>query len=278
MKKIKGIVTLAILFVMGGCSLNEPATFDGADASFMFEENLSASKEDAGVLKLPVVLAGVPGAPSASVKVSVVNDNNSTAIEGVDFTIVNKELSFKEGYGVDTVRINIINNDKFEGDKMFVITLEQPQNAKLGTQKKVLVTIVDDEHPLASILGTFAAADYKLADGAIDGDKYAVSVSAVPGSITQVQISNFWGGGKTILANVDLAQKKISILPGQVIYVHKTYGDCKAVAIDLDAGAYVPTSPIEGTISDTEITFGAWGAKVAVGAFENYAKTVLEKQ
>ena len=167
---------------------------------------------------------------------------------------------------------------------MFQISLTS-DNIALGSNVSVYVTIVDNEHPLAIVLGSYLGADFDL-DGVQDGGNYPVSISSIPGSISQVSILNFWGGGDfSIIADVDPDAQTISILPGQVIYIDEIYGygECKAVRIDLEEMAYDFTNPISGSFdAEGNIEFEAWAAVVQVGdQFGHFAlmsKTTLTKQ
>lgn len=267
------------MIVMASCSLNEPQMFLEKDTSVMFDKKSSTSVgEKSGTLKIPVVLAGIPGSGNATASIEVVTGDDYKAIEGEDFVIENKTLSYPQGYGIDTVTITIKDNSVFEGDKTFKLKLSST-DVKVGSYGEVVLTIVDDEHPLALVLGNYLGADFKLSDGSQEGGDYDASISSISGSLTQVSINNFWGGGETVIAEVDLETKTIKMLPGQIIYVDGTYGNCKAIAIDLDAGAYDPTAPIIGTIdSSGNIVWAAWAARVSVGTFGNYIKTVFTKK
>lgn len=282
MKKILFLI-LSSVFIFSACSRNEPEVFNVDDSNVAFDTRFVARfDETKGIVKVPVILAGVSGGSEVTVTflVDTVGLENP-AEENVDFEILNRSITFTEGYGIDSVSIKVIDNDVFSGDKSFYLKIESvTPTLKENVAISKLVTIIDDEHPLASIFGTYEAADYKLADGTVDGGYYNVSFSAVPGRTDQVQISNLWDGGYTIIADVNLDENIISILKGQIVYVHSSYGNVLAVAIDLDAGTYDTEAPITGVISNGgTITLSAWSPRVIdVGSFANYSKTEMIKQ
>jgi len=279
MKNIHYILLLVVMIITASCSLNEPQMFSEKDSSVMFDKKSSTSiGEKNGTFKIPVVLAGIPGSGNVTASIEVVPGNDYKAIEGKDFVIENKNLSFPQGYGVDTVKITIKDNSVFEGDKTFKLKLSSA-NVKVGSYSEVVVTIADDEHPLALVIGDYSGADFKLKDGSQDGGNYDASINSISGSLTQVSIYNFWGGGETVIAEVNLEAKTIAMLPGQIIYIDSTNGNCYARYIDASAGKYDKTSPIVGTIDDKgNIVWGAWGAQVSAGFYGTYKKTTFTKK
>ena len=98
-------------------------------------------------------------------------------------------LSFDKENVSQKIIIKPIDNGTFDGDKSFTITLKNVQGADLGTSKSCDITIVDDEHPLAFILGPKTASGESLCDGPED---WAVNVLKDPeGDVTKVFINNF---------------------------------------------------------------------------------------
>lgn len=278
MKKIFGLLLLGILLVLSSCEENEADYFNRSNTSVMFDSKAATTiGEKGGTYALPIVLAGLPGGESVEVKVEI-DVANSSAKEGVDFILKNKSLKFTDGFGIQNLEFDILDNELYTGDKSFVVKISDVNGALKGALTEVVVYIVDDEHPLAIVLGNYTAGDYLLEDNSLDGSNYSVAISSIPGSETKVTISNFWGGGKDIVAEVDLEAGTVTILPGQTIYVHSTYGNVIAVYVDSQAGSWNASDPILGTITETGIQFNAWGAKVPAGFFGVYAATILEKQ
>jgi len=206
---------------------------------------------------------------------------NNPAIEGEDFTLVNSTntITFDKYYGTDTIFIQPIDNDIYDKDKKVKIVLGTPTNGYELTNTSVYtLTISDNEHPLALIIGTYTEKDYLYSDGTLEATYTdAITIGPHPDDETKVIINNFWdGGGYDIEADVDLSTNSMVILPGQIIYVSGTYGDCKMVRIA--GGAYDNANGINCTIdANGNIETESWAALVSAGAFGNYERSVLTK-
>jgi len=148
----------ATMLSLASCNINEYPSFDDGDAFLAFTSSTAAVGEEAGSLEIPVLLTSKSGL-SATAEIEVVADETGTgAIEGTHFTIENKTLTFSGLEGAtQKIKINIIDNDVFGGNKSFTIRLKDGGSIKLGAAKTCKVTIQDDEHPLAFILGTYGA-------------------------------------------------------------------------------------------------------------------------
>ncbi len=169
---------LSLLILFTGCELNEPDAFKTADTNVAFDANFSARfSETDGRVGIPVVLAGVPGGVKVKVTIASSTDGltGTTAIEGTDYTIENKTIEFNNGFGIDSVYVNIIDNDEFTGNKTFNLVLESisPDNLKKNVASSITVTIIDDEHPWAALIGTYTISAKSLFDGS------ALSIPAV---------------------------------------------------------------------------------------------------
>ena len=128
---------------------------------------------------------------SATAEIEVVADETGTgAVEGTHFTIENKTLSFSGLDGaIQKIKINVIDNDVFGGNKSFTIRLKEDGSVNLGAAKTCKVTIQDDEHPLAFILGTYGASadSYFSSRGHFDWD---ITISRDESDITKVWIGD----------------------------------------------------------------------------------------
>lgn len=69
-------------------------------------------------------MAGIPGSGKVTVTLAVSTEGDTNpAIEGEDFTIDNKEITFEEGYGTQNIVIRPIDNNVFTGKKTFTLTI-----------------------------------------------------------------------------------------------------------------------------------------------------------
>lgn len=189
MKLTYGLMAASML-TLASCNLNDYPEFDDADAFLAFTSSTASIGEESGTLEIPVLLTSKSGM-TATAEIEVVADEEGTgAIEGTDFTIENKSLSFSGLEGAtQLIKINIVDNDVFGGNKTFTIRLKEGGNVKLGAAKTCKVTIQDNEHPLAFILGTYGASadSYFSSRGHFDWD---VTISRDDNDINKVWIGN----------------------------------------------------------------------------------------
>ena len=122
----------ASMLMLASCNLNDYPEFDDADAFLAFTSSTASIGEESGTLEIPVLLTSKSGM-TATAEIEVVADEEGTgAIEGTDFTIENKSLSFSGLEGAtQLLKINIV--DKFS--KLFtgadsVLIFDAP-NAKV---------------------------------------------------------------------------------------------------------------------------------------------------
>ena len=180
----------ATMLSLASCNINEYPSFDDGDAFLAFTSSTAAVGEEAGSLEIPVLLTSKSGL-SATAEIEVVADETGTgAIEGTHFTIENKTLTFSGLEGAtQKIKINVIDNDVFGGNKSFTIRLKEGGSVKLGAAKTCKVTIQDDEHPLAFILGTYGASadSYFSSRGHFDWD---ITISRDETDINKVWIGD----------------------------------------------------------------------------------------
>lgn len=152
-----GLMAASVL-ALASCNLNEYPEFDDADAFVAIQQTSASVSENGDVVEIPVLLTSLSGL-SGSVDFTITPAETAGAQEGVHYTILNdsKTLTFTKEAPSQTIRIQPIDNDTFGGDTKFTITLSNPQGVKLGAIKSCLITVEDDEHPLAFILGTMNA-------------------------------------------------------------------------------------------------------------------------
>ena len=152
MKKLTYLIlAVGLLLTFAACDDNEPQSFRAADSNASFPTTTASVDENATEpLQIPLALAGVKGSGKVTVTLTASSEGESSpAIEGTDFVIENKEIVFEDGCGVQNVIV-------FTGKKTFKIIISATSPKLLESeQNSVLVTIVDDEHPWAAIIGTY---------------------------------------------------------------------------------------------------------------------------
>jgi hypothetical protein len=282
MKNLKNILIMILPLLLFAC---EESTMPLFDAKYTFvsiqDGSYSIFKSSKKILNIPVVIAGIKGT-DVTVTFAVEETGENPAKEGIDYEVVNvdKKVTVSGGAGTAYILIKSLNNAEAVGDKTFKIKLvSNSANFYIAEDANAVeAKIIDSNHPLAFLVGEYEENDYLLGKTTVEGP-YTVSIDIVSGSMNMVTITNFWGYENVIKAKVDLDAKTIQILAGQIIFVHETYGDVKAVAItDVNTLEIDESASIKGTwTQDGTITFGAWVGKAGDAYSDPYEKSVLTK-
>ena len=151
-----GLVALATM-AFSSCS-NDLPEFNDADAFVALRATTASFVENGEGTEIEVLLTSLNGL-EGSVDFEIVPDSVTPANEGEDFTIENasKTLTFTKDAPTQSIKIKPIDNDVYTGDKRFTINLVNAKGVNLGANKSITVTVEDNEHPLAFMLGTYAA-------------------------------------------------------------------------------------------------------------------------
>lgn len=178
MNKILHIsILLMAIILMSSCGTEEKQLFNDNDAFFAFEESSSVKIEnDFRTLRIPVYLA--KSIANGEVTFTVDTDGmTNPAVEGEDFTIQNDNNTVVfDGDHYANINIKILDNEVRDGDKKFNLVLTDNNiNAAIGmannTNTVHTVTISDNEHPLAALIGfDFHALEQSIAEDS-EGNK-----------------------------------------------------------------------------------------------------------
>lgn len=249
----RAILPILSAIVLVACS-TDPVLFDESFAFVAFNKSTSQVKENGDTLLIPVDVAAIKGSPALSVTVTVLADTGATAaIEGVDYTIVSKTVSFPNGLGTGYIQVVPIDNDVFnsKGNKSFRLGLvSNSANYEFGAIQENKVTLVDDEHPLKLVLG-----DYVFAGTDAWGDPFSCTTTtqAVEGDLTQIQfpLDDLIGYGAPptdmVVASIDLTAMTFKIKTGQS-FATFGYGPCKINGYDADENELSDGEFVTGTI------------------------------
>jgi len=137
---------------------------DDEPGEFGFSKPTAACTEQDGKVSLTIVREG---GCSGEVKV-LVSTEDITAVGGADFeALQNKEIIFKHGETEQVLDIKIHEDDEYEKNETFTVSIELPGSPQNGTKyakhKECLVTIVGDEdmkeiaNEIAEMMSTMAA-------------------------------------------------------------------------------------------------------------------------
>lgn len=181
-----GLLAAAALS-LASCDVNEMPEFNDGDAYVAFTSATPKVSEAAGSIDIPVMLVSKAGL-SAGVTIEV-DAENSTAVEGKDFTIANKTLSFNKENPTQYVTINVNDDDVFTGNRVVKLKLGETK-MKLGAAKVCTLSIEDDEHPLKFILGTYQASTQSAFNGRGPWPNHTITISRDDDDINKVWVAN----------------------------------------------------------------------------------------
>ncbi len=150
-KYLSALTLGAVLFT--SCDMNKIPQFDDKDAFVAFNSGAVSVLESAGTVNIPVTLASVKGL-SASVSVEAVD---GSAKAGVNYVVETSNVTFSEGGATQNVTVKVVDVDGFTGDLKFTLKLGNTGDVNAGAENTCTVTIVDKDHPLDAILGTYKA-------------------------------------------------------------------------------------------------------------------------
>lgn len=264
MKRIKSIYGLlaAGVLLFASCNINEEPTFDNKDTFVAFTNATMSIGEDKGTLEIPVLLSSLSGM-STSVDFEIVTDG-STAVEGTHYSIEGgNTLTFTKDAPTQYIKLNIIDNDTFNGDVKVIFVLKDPQGVNLGASKQCQVTIEDNEHPLLFILGTFACKGESNFGGDLE---WNLTIEKDADDLNKVWINNLVPGGSSLKIYGTITEDKteIHIPVGQEIASSSSYPHILLLGFygpdgdeDIPNGKYITgTIATDGTITIKDL-FGS---------------------
>ena len=229
MKKFNFIygAVAAVALIFASCS-NEQPKFDDADAFVAFTKSAVSIDEIGGSVEVPVLLTSlggleeVEGVSVGTVGISV--DPSSTAVKGVHYEIEGTgNLSFTKDAPTQTIKVKILDNDKFTGDVKLVLTFNNVIGKfSEGKNNTCTITIVDDEHPLGFLLGSYACQGESNFGGTVED---VITIVKDEKDINTVWIGNMVPGGtsKQVYGIVNEDRTEIKIPVGQTIATSSSY-------------------------------------------------------
>lgn len=277
-KYILFVLIASLIFV--GCDDEDGITFSNSDAFVKFEATQASGSETGKVIKVVVQVSDVNRSEDITVDFDFnTNDIDNKAIVGDDFEVVNtsQTLTFVKGQYQDTIFIKTIDNDLYETDKAFNIVLtSNSADYKLGLANStigmtVVCTIVDDEHPLANWIGTYAVAADSYgdvasdkADGAWD-EAWTVETSSDPDDVNNLILIGIASSIIPITGVVDLNDNTITLKFGDSIGDVYGEGDMSISKGDTTGGSV--RADIIGIINnDGSLNIDLFAINLATGA------------
>ena len=183
------IVLAALAAVALASCNNDQPEFNDKDAFVSFTDTKASIDENKATLEIPVQLSSLKG-KEGSVDFEITADKTAPAVEGTNYTVANatRTLTFTKESNVQNIKLNIVDlAGTFTGDLRLNIKLKNAQGVNLGAESSFDVTIVDLDHPLAFMLGTFRASGTSLYNGA---ETWTVNIAKDDKDVNKVWITN----------------------------------------------------------------------------------------
>lgn len=218
-KSLYGILALACT-ALSSCDINEAPEFSDSDAFVAFTKSSMSVGEDQSSIEVPVMLTSFGMEAECTVTVDM---ENSTAVEGKNFTIdeSSKTLKFTKDAPTQYVKINVIDNDTFDGDVSLTLGL-MAQGLNVGANKTCKLTITDNEHPLKFILNGYLAKGTSEFNGETE---WEIELTKDESDVNKVWISNLVPEGTSlkVYGVVTSDKKELHIPVGQEIAKSSSY-------------------------------------------------------
>ena len=183
------IVLAALAAVALASCNNDQPEFNDKDAFVSFTDTKATIDENKATLEIPVQLSSLKG-KEGSVDFEITPDESAPAVEGTNYTVANasRTLTFTKESNVQNIKLNIVDlAGTFTGDLRLNIKLKNAQGVNLGAESSFDVTIVDLDHPLAFMLGTFSASGTSQYNGA---ETWTVNIAKDDKDVNKVWITN----------------------------------------------------------------------------------------
>ena len=183
------IVLAALAAVALASCNNDQPEFNDKDAFVSFTDTKASIDENKATLEIPVQLSSLKG-KEGSVDFEITADKTAPAVEGTNYTVANatRTLTFTKESNVQNIKLNIVDlAGTFTGDLRLNIKLKNAQGVNLGAESSFDVTIVDLDHPLAFMLGTFSASGTSQYNGA---ETWTVNIAKDDKDVNKVWITN----------------------------------------------------------------------------------------
>lgn len=185
MKSIYRIFAIAAaVSFAAACNPNTLPEFDDKDAFAAFDKSSYSVEETSGEITVPVTIASIDP-KSASVTYEV-DAEKTTAEEGVDYTLVDNTgvLSFKGTERSNSIKVKILDRSGvYTGDKVLVLKIKSAVGVNVGAESTCTIKILDLDHPLADVLGTYTVACNDYFKGAVS---YTMHLTKDPDDVSVV--------------------------------------------------------------------------------------------
>ena len=197
------------------CDKNENPVFNDDDAFVAFDKASASYAENVGEIKIPVTLASIQGI-ATTVSYEAVN---GTAVAGKDFELVDGSgtLTFSAEGRTQYIAVKIIDRaGEYTGDLKFSLKFKSAGSVAIGAENSCTITILDLDHPLASILNTYKASGKSYFNGDSEWERTLLKDESDPGLVWFENLVPDTKGFYGIVTMEDGAPVSIALPLGQV--------------------------------------------------------------
>lgn len=265
--------TVAALALLASCDLNKAPEFDDSMSYVSFSTPTITVSEDKGTITLPVQMATL-SAKATNVTYAVVEDDSPTAaVEGTDFTFSDASgvLAFDGEALTGGIEINILPHPGvYTGDKTFTVELTNATGMNVGADNKCIIKILDMDHPLADILGSYTV---KGTDQFAGGVEYTMNLLKDPKDVTVVwcdaicQLASSVRGRLNVYGNVSEDHNTITFPCGQDTGLDNGDGNLIFCITTYTGGKYYAND--EGEVVFTKTADGVYTSTHGMGFVDN---------
>jgi len=219
MKKIiiNSCILVVTLLLVTSCEDKYPMMWNESNIVVGLGKTALSVKENA-TGSFDVYLGGITGTEATDVTLEVsIAGYSKPAIEGTDYTLSSKSINTP--VGLTAVTVSPIDNSIFEGDKKFKIRLvSNSKNYPITLQDSIVVTIVDDEHPLKNWIGTYTVAAVSYGSPGAWDESWTVTTVPVATDVTKLSITGISGPGSgPVIATLNSTAMTIEIASAQAL-------------------------------------------------------------
>lgn len=279
MKKVLYILAACLPFAFAGCSNEKDIDLDingGKGLEFVHFESDSDAwlvTEDDESYEYEVVV-GCTQKYDTDVTYNVTVGENTTGVEGTDFSIPTKSVTIKAGEYIGVLPVKVLYDTTGEG---FVIELVLSVDKGLINEaygNTAIISVKSDKVTIdwKWLEGTWTAQDYSYYSSANQGDTYSAAIIKV--DETNCIVRNIWGSGADLNATVDFTARTITIPGYQFAFTYAGYSaDIYFVAVDPDAeyDLYEDiTTPVTGSMSPAGVVFDNYDFLLVGGQYNGY--------
>lgn len=219
MKKIilKTGILLGILIMATGCE-DRVIMFDSSMNLVGFNgSNMTINESQASPTPFYIYFGAAEGTPETTVTLTIdtAGLGKAAAREGIDFSISTKSLDLEIGED-NSATVSPINNTIFTGNKKFYIVISASSSSLISAEKRFLVTIADDEHPLKAWLGSYTLTAVSYGKPGSWDEEWNIQTTAVEGHLDQISITGLgYGSTEPLIATINMNNMTISIVSAQ---------------------------------------------------------------